>query len=240
MKANKPDFRLVNTAETPVLYLYDVIGADFFGGISAKMVADELATIKGAKSIDVRINSPGGDVFDGNAIFTLLKSHGAKINVFVDGLAASIASVIAMAGDSIEISSAGYFMIHDPSGLSFGNSAEHRKMADLLDKIRDTIVDVYSEKSSASREQLSDWMSTETWFNAEESVANGFASAIGADQKVAACIDPRLFRYRAIPQNLTTETPPEPVQASPAEVLESIQRRIQQDRLKWREPDVNS
>ncbi len=238
MRAENTNFKVVCAADSAEIYLYDVIGEDFFGGISAKMFADELNKIKSVKQINLRINSPGGSVFDGNTMFTLLKSHKANINVYIDGLAASIASVIAMAGDSIEISSTGMMMIHDPSGVSMGPAEDHRKMADLLDKIRDQIVDTYASRSSKPRDELASLMANETWFSPQEAVDAGLADSVGADAAIAACLRPDLFKYKNMPTNLTQPN------ATPEELArrqhEQYKNRIETSLKKWREENGNA
>ncbi len=205
MKSQKPDFKVIVNGDNATMYLYDVIGADFFGGISAKMFADELGRAKAAKQIDVRINSPGGSVFDGNTMFNLLKQSKAKINVYVDGVAASIASVIAMAGDEIEIAPNAMMMIHEPSGAEFGTAEDHRKMADLLDKVRGTLLDTYVSRTGADAQAISDMIAAETWLTSQESLDMGFADRIGQEQAVAAWINPKLFNYRHVPESLTKQ-----------------------------------
>ncbi len=236
MRAENTNFKVVCAADSAEIYLYDVIGEDFFGGISAKMFADELNKIKSVKQIDLRINSPGGSVFDGNTMYTLLKSHKANINVYIDGLAASIASVIAMAGDSIEISSTGMMMIHDPSGVSMGPAEDHRKMADLLDKIRDQIVETYAARSNKPKDELAALMAGETWFNPQEAVDAGLADSVGADAAIAACLRPDLFKYKNLPTNLTQQ------QATAEELArrkhDEYKNRIETSLKKWREENA--
>lgn len=213
MRAKDSQFRMVNAGDQAEIYLYDVIGEDYFGGISAKMFADELGKLKSAKQIDVRINSPGGDVFAGNTMYTLLKSHPANVTVYVDGLAASIASVIAMAGDSIEISQNGMLMIHDPFGGSFGTAEEHRKLADLLDKVKDSIANTYVARTGMDKEQALQLMAAETWFTAEEALAANLVSRIGSEMAMAACVRNDLFKFKHMPASLVNQEKPaeEPV-----------------------------
>lgn len=158
------------------ILIYSDIGSDYFGeGVSAVSVKDQLDQMDG--DIAIRINSPGGDVFDGFAIFNLLAQHKGKKTVYIDGLAASAASVIAMAGDEIIMGENALMMIHDPWTLSLGNSAEMRSTADLLDKIRDSIVATYATKSSIEVGQIADMMAAETWMSASEAIAGGFATS---------------------------------------------------------------
>jgi len=224
MRANKPDFKVVCANDKAEIYLYDVIGEDFFGGISAKMFTDEMKAAKSAKVIDLHINSPGGDVFDGNAIYTQLRAHRATVNVFVDGVAASIASVIAMAGDSIEISPNGYFMIHQPTGGGGGTAQDHRQLADLLDKVTGTIAETYARKTDTKPAAWLDTMAAgEKWYTAQESIDAGLADKIGAAGNVAACAGLKLFNYRFVPEawKLDSQSPPNPI-VKPADYAERI------------------
>lgn len=231
MRSEHSNFKVVCAGDKAEIFLYDVIGADFFGGISAKRFADELRGAKGAKTIDVRINSPGGDVFDGFSIYTLLKSHQAKVNVYVDGLAASIASVIAMAGDEIEISENGFVMIHDPWSFSVGNAAELRKQADLLDNIRNSIVDTYVARTGGESEAIQDMMAAETWLNSSDAISNGFADRVGSESAIAASVRPELFKFRNLPASLLGTEAPEPQKPT----LESVMAAIDERRRQYRE-----
>jgi ATP-dependent Clp endopeptidase proteolytic subunit ClpP len=171
--------------KTGEIYLYDEIG---FGAITARGFADELKSLGRVDRINVRINSPGGDVFDGIAIHNLLKNHPANIVVSVDGWAASIASVIAMAGDSIEMASNAQIMIHDPYvGRVSGGAADMRKMAERLETTKQTLVDTYHERTLIPKEEISAMMGRETWLKAAEAKQFGFADHIVNDSGVSAC-----------------------------------------------------
>jgi len=157
------------------LLLYDEIG---FWGITAKEFAQALSQID-ADTIHLRINSPGGDVFDGVAIHNSLRQHPAQIITHIDGLAASIASVIALAGDEVRIAPNAFFMIHNPWGVTIGDADLHRKMADTLDKIAlGAIVSTYRAKTGADVETIETWMKEETWFSAEQAAEAGFVDAV--------------------------------------------------------------
>ncbi len=156
--------------------IFDEIG---FWGVSAHDLSAQLQDIS-ASSIDVHINSPGGDVFDGIAILNILRGHPATIDVIVDGLAASAASFIAMAGDTITMMPNSQMMIHDASGICVGNPADMVNMADLLDKCSDNIASVYASRAGGS---LNDWraaMRTETWYSAEEAARAGLADNVAS------------------------------------------------------------
>jgi ATP-dependent Clp endopeptidase proteolytic subunit ClpP len=173
--------------------IYDVI--DRYYGISAAAIYDQLKALGSIKSIRVRLNSNGGSVFEGIAIYNLLKQHSARVNVRIDGLAASMASIIAMAGDDIEIGDGAYLMIHDPLGSVRGDSADMREMADLLDKMRDQLVGIYARRTSQSEEQIKEWMKAETWMTADEAIANRFADRSVAGLQVAAVAPVDLFEH---------------------------------------------
>lgn len=176
-------------SESAEVYIYGVIGGDWFGeGITAKQVADDLKALGKVKTIDVRINSEGGNVFDGKAIYSLLVENKATINVKIDGLAASAASFIAMAGNKIEIAEGAFVMIHDAYGVSFGRAEDMRKYADLLDTVNVTIREVYSARTKQSDKTINQWMKDETWFTAKEAVDKGFADSMTENLKVAASL----------------------------------------------------
>lgn len=158
--------------------------------------------IRGIKSdtIDVHINSPGGAVFEGFAIYNMLVDHPSKINVHVDGVAGSIASVIALAGDTVTIAENAFFMIHNPTVIAAGESADLRKMADLLDQITEAIISIYETRTGMDRKELADAMTETTWFNADASVKNNFATAKKSAIRMAACWD--ASDLRNAPENI--------------------------------------
>jgi len=169
--------------ETSEIWLYDEIG---LWGIGAKEFIAELNAVKSPK-IDMHINSPGGEVFDGAAIYNAIKRHPASVTTYIDGIAASIASVIALAGDRVNMASNAIYMMHNPSGLVLGTSEDMRKMADVLDKIRDTMVGAYVSKSGKTEEEIIGILNLETWMDAEEAKAAGFVDEIGDEMDLAAC-----------------------------------------------------
>jgi HK97 family phage portal protein len=158
----------------PCLYIYGDIGS---WGITAGQCVQELAELD-APVIDVYINSPGGEVFDGLAIYNALRSHPAKVMVRVDALAASIASVIAMAGDRVTMSPGSQLMIHDANGVACGEPDELRKYADFLDAQSDNIAAIYAERAGGTAKQWRARMQAETWYFAEEAVAAGLADEV--------------------------------------------------------------
>jgi ATP-dependent protease ClpP protease subunit len=160
------------------IFLYDVIGGGYLGGISAAQIATDLRSLGPVRTLDVRINSDGGDVFEGTAIYSLLNQHPANKSVYVDGLAASIASLIAMAGNSITMSDGAMMMVHNAWGMCIGNSAEMRKQADLLDSIDKTLCQAYAGRTSMDPFKITDMMNAETWMTAAECLKNGFCTNV--------------------------------------------------------------
>lgn len=162
------------------LTIYGEIGPSWWGPdvISAASVERELRDFPSASKINVRINSPGGVVTEGHAIYSLLTQHPARVVVTVDGLAASAASVIAMAGNEIRMSIAALMMIHNPWGIAFGEADDMRREAMVLDKMAGVIADIYAQRTGQSNEQVLQMMSAETWFTADEAVEQGFATAV--------------------------------------------------------------
>ncbi|MGM0882606.1 MAG: head maturation protease, ClpP-related [Bacillota bacterium] len=172
------------------LLLYGEISSYEYWGdeVTPKQINEELNALGAVDEINVRINSPGGEVFAGVAIHAMLTRHNAKINVFVDGYAASIASIIAMAGDTITMAKGSYMMIHNPSGGVRGTAAEMRKYADVLDQIRDSMVGIYSAKTGKTSEDIIPLLDAETWMDADSAVAQGFAHGVEQGVAVAASI----------------------------------------------------
>ena len=176
------------------IFLYGDVGDSWFGGVTAKQFADDLKAAGSVDTIDLHINSPGGDVFDGLAIYRLLVDHKARVIVHIDGLAASIAAVIAMAGNEIRMSQSGFLMVHNAWGVAMGSAADMRTMADLLDKTTASIRDVYVSRTGKPESQMAEWMDAETWFSAQEALDNGFVTAIVDNMQLAARIDPAKHR----------------------------------------------
>lgn len=209
MKANNLNFRVAVSGDRAEILLYDIIGEDIFGGVGAKQFAAELANAKAAKTIDLRINSPGGDAFVAFTMYNLLKSQRAEINVFIDGLAASAASVVAMAGDTIEIAKNGMLMIHRAWTVVAGNAADFHRQAATLEKVDESIVNIYADQTGGDTAGLLEQMSAETWLNAADALEQGFVDRIGQQQAVAACIRADLFNYKHIPPELLVAEPVE-------------------------------
>lgn len=173
------------------LSIYDEIGAYW---VSAKDFIAELGALPAATPIELRLNSPGGSVFDAVAIYNALKRHDGSVTVTVDGVAASAASYVAMAGDAVVMPENAFLMIHDPSGLAIGTAADMRAMAEALDKIGASLVRGYAAKSGKPGEEIAALMAAETWFDAAEALAAGFADRLAEPARIAAQFDIRRFR----------------------------------------------
>lgn len=190
------------------IYIYEEIGEGWFGGITAKAFADEIKALGDVDAVDIYINSPGGSVFDGISIYNQIKRMPMKKDVHIDGIAASIASIIAMAGDTITIASNGTMMIHDPWGMAIGTADDMRQQADALDKIRSTLLETYVNRTGGDRDKISQWMSAETWMNADDALSRGFVTAKATEQAIEASF-PMLDKFRNTPKPLkkaATET----------------------------------
>lgn len=185
----QPWYRITNAADPDEaeLLLYDEIGG-WWGCTAEQMIAD----LRGITSpnIRVRVNSPGGSVFEGIAIANALRSHPANVTVQVDGIAASIASVIAMAGDRIEMAPNTMMMIHDASGLCYGNASDMEELAELLDLISDNIADAYAARAGGTRDEWRARMKAETWYLPDDAVENGLADEAIQAPKAATPAEP--------------------------------------------------
>ncbi|MDR1516129.1 MAG: ATP-dependent Clp protease proteolytic subunit [Synergistaceae bacterium] len=204
--------------------------------------AKDLKALDDVKNIHVHINSYGGDVSAGSAIYSLLKQHQARVTVRVDGFALSAASVIAMAGDVVIMPGNAMMMIHNPAIRTYGDAAALRKNAETLDKVRNSMTAVYCEKTGLSREEIIAMLDAETWFTANEAVGKGFADVEEAPLLAVACagngmvaMNGREFDlskgFRNIPQSLrkimesedknltvknNAQTVPAPIETAPA------------------------
>ena len=175
--------------DTAEISIYDEIG---FWGVSAASFAQDLKDCgNNLKQINLHIHSPGGDVFDGIAIYNLLKNHPANVTVYIDGLAASMASVIAMAGNEVIMPENAMMMIHKPWGIQGGDAEDMRKYADLLDKVENTLIPAYASKTGKTPEDLAEMLSAETWLNGKECVEQGFADKLAEPLVAMASIKSR-------------------------------------------------
>ncbi|HEV8035550.1 head maturation protease, ClpP-related [Yoonia sp.] len=170
--------------------IYDEIGAY---GVTAKGFLAELGALPDDAAIDLRLNSPGGSVFDAVAIYNALKRHPGGITVWIDGIAASAASYIAMAGDEIVMPENAFLMIHDPSGLVMGTAEDMRATAEALDKVKGSLIQGYAAKSGKADDEIATLMAAETWLDAKDALDLGFIDRIAEPVKLAASFDVARF-----------------------------------------------
>lgn len=200
------DVRNASNGEPAEVFIYDEIGRGFFGGGVAP--DDLIRAVKDLKlraneELNVRINSPGGDVFDGNTIYNYLRSIKQHVTVTVDGLAASAASIIAMAGDTIRMPENSFLMIHNPWMFAAGDSRVFRKAADDLDEIREGAIKTYLSRSNVERDELVQMLDDETWLGADEAIAKGFADEMVEPVRAAALVQFHLNEYfNKVPETL--------------------------------------
>lgn len=188
------------------LSVFGPIGGDWWGGgITLDAFKDVYDQIKDSAKIRLLLNSEGGDAFDGMAMYNLLAKVRDRLTVEVIGLAASAASVIALAGKELVLDDGAYLMIHEPWGVSVGPSDAHLKTADLLEKMSGTFADLYAAHSNLTREEALAAMKAETWYTAAEAIDAGFATAVGDKADVAAMsVDTARFDYQHVPAGLGT------------------------------------
>lgn len=196
-------FRIQNAASSEAtVYIYDEI--DSYFGVDAQEFVRALADIK-ASTIHVRINSPGGSVFDGVTIYNALRRHPAQVLTHVDGLAASAASIVALAGDRVIMGAGTFLMIHNAWGIAIGDATEMRNMADMLDKINGSLVGIYATKTGMSPDDVQELMDAETWLTADEAIEQGFADETEDAAGVSNAFD--LSRFRNVPSSLKSGEP---------------------------------
>ncbi|WP_427340642.1 head maturation protease, ClpP-related [Caloranaerobacter sp. DY30410] len=198
------NFKKINN-KTGELMLYGEIANETWWGdeVTPKDFKKELDNLGDIDTLNVYINSPGGDVFAGQAIHSMLKRHKAHVNVYIDGLAASIASVVAMAGDKVIMPKNAMMMIHNPWTIAIGNAEDFRKLADDLDQIRESIVEAYKRKTILDEDKIKELMDNETWLTAEECKEYGFADELEEEKEIAASINTNMLsKYKNTPKEI--------------------------------------
>ena len=212
------------------LSIFDVIGDwEALGEISAKAFSRDLAALpKSVKRLDIHINSPGGSVSDAQAIYSRLADHKSQKVVYVDGLAASAASIVAMVGHKVYIRANANMMIHLPMGLTAGNKLDHAKSMRALQSVEDGMINAYAKKTGLTRDEIAQMLADETWFNADQAVAKGFADEVRGVIKTTAMIKGThkaifngvefdLSRFRNVPAfTATTEEHKQTMETKPA------------------------
>lgn len=217
---------LAADTSTAKVYIYDLI--DPWWGVSAQDFANELNALD-VPTIELHINSPGGDAWDGIAIRNAVRQHKAHVVTVVDGLAASAASFIALAGDEVVMATGSQMMIHDAAAFTFGNEQALRETADILSQLSDGVAGMYAEKAGGTTGEWRDVMRVETWYSAQEAVDAGLADRVdiapAADDKVTNAFDLSVFTHAGrsdappptYPGRARVHTPPaEPVDHHPS------------------------
>ena len=217
---NKTWFEIKAMGSSAEISIYNEIGG---WGVSAKDFMYSLKDAGALTDITLRINSPGGSVFDGMAIYNQLVAHKAQVTVYIDGLAASMASVIAMAGDLIVMPENAMMMIHNPWMIAGGDAEELRNNADLLDKIKSNMVGSYAKRTGKTDDEISAIMDAETWFTGKEAVENGFADESLQPLDIAASIKGfDLTKFKNTPIK-DFKTPSAVADTKPKEVIMTIE-----------------
>ncbi|MCS6714597.1 ATP-dependent Clp protease proteolytic subunit [Proteus terrae] len=224
--------------QTADIYIYDEIGG---WGISARRFTEDLISLGNLSHINLHIHSPGGEVFDGIAIYNQLKNHSATITVFIDGLAASMASVIAMVGDTVIMPKNAMMMIHKPWGVSWGDANDMREYADLLDKLENVLIPAYVAKTGKTTEEITAMLEQETWLDGDECVEHGFADKVIEPVKAMASLTskrieefssmPSAIKNQIKPKNTTSPTQPHPTPVPAPEPQPSATYADEQTRL---------
>jgi len=202
-------YKVRDTAE---VLIYDEIGRGFFGGgVPADEFIKDVKALKlnSGDTLRLRINSPGGDLFEGNTIYNYLRSQPFNVSVHIDGVAASAASIVAMAGDTVNMPENSFLMIHNPWMFVAGDAKTMRKVADDLDTFREGAVSTYMSRVSdkLSRDEVVTMLDDETWLNAEDAVSYGFADNVDEPVRAAALLQFELGEYgfKHLPDGITEE-----------------------------------
>lgn len=213
--------------ESRTLFLNGEISDETWYGdeVTPKMFKEELQDGKG--DITVWINSPGGDVFAAAQIYNMLMDYKGNVTVKIDGLAASAASVIAMAGTEVQMSPVAMMMIHNPATIAIGDSSEMKKAIDMLDEVKESIMNAYEIKTGLSRSRISHLMDAESWFNAKKAVELGFADKLlfskeeleGEEEKELE-MEAVMFSRKAVTNSLMSKLIPKPEKKTSIEQLE--------------------
>jgi len=202
MEINKFWNWINNEAGERTLHLDGVIASETWWGdeVTPKMFRDEL--FAGNGNITIWLNSPGGDCVAASQIYAMLMDYKGSVTVKIDGLAASAASVIAMAGTTVLMSPTALMMVHNPMTFAIGDSEEMRRAQDMLDEVKQSIINAYEIKTGQPRAQISNWMDAETWMNAHKAIELGFADGMLEDAKKTATVTNYWFSRRAVTNSL--------------------------------------
>ena len=215
-----------NDESSSVFLIGEISDETWYGDeVTPKMFKEELQDGEG--DITVWINSPGGDVFAAAQIYNMLMDYKGNVTVKIDGLAASAASVIAMAGTEVQMSPVAMMMIHNPATIAIGDSSEMKKAIDMLDEVKESIMNAYEIKTGLSRSRISHLMDAESWFNAKKAVELGFADKFlfskeetEAEEEKELEMEAVMFSRKAVTNSLMSKLIPKPEKKTPIEQLE--------------------
>jgi ATP-dependent Clp protease protease subunit len=214
------------------VYVYDVI--DAWWGASAAALVEALRSV-GDRAVQLHINSPGGDAFEARAMAAAIVAHPGKVTSRIDGLAASAATYLALAANEVRMTDGGMFMVHNAWTIAWGNKAELRATADLLEKVDASIAADYTRKTKKSNDQVRQWMDGETWFTAAEALDQGFVDAVDPttkrDSKAAAQASAARWDLSAYARAPKLEQPVDP---DPAELVAKVAAQAQRNRNRLR------
>jgi len=218
------NFKVEETDDGSKITIYGEIGDFWWDATSASDIEKVLRNVT-SENIEVHINSPGGDAFDGIAIYNQLKDHPAKITVYIDGLAASAASIIAMAADELIMNTGSMLMIHEAWTFAFGSKGDIKKTLNALEGIDKSLADIYMTRFQGERSEVETMLVNETWFTSSEAVEVGLADRVN---EVEEEVDPEEFKNNVLQRfrQIIKEpiVPEEPIVASKSNVLDRFKR----------------
>lgn len=220
--------RLDATGDLAHLYVYDVI--DPYWGANAGDLIKALAQVSG-RDVALHINSPGGDVFESLAMASAIAAHTGKVTAYIDGLAASAATSLALAASEVVMVEGGLFMIHNAWTMAWGNKTELRATADLLDKVDSSIVATYARKTGAEDAQIVTWMDAETWFTAQEALDAGFVDQVSVPSQAAGTQNSAARWNLSAYANAPKPQQPAPPSAADIAAAADRQQRLNRSRL---------
>lgn len=222
-------YRIENKADAPTdVFIYDEIGGF---GVSSGTFLNELREVAGP--VNLHLNSPGGDVFDGLAIYQALKSRTEPTTVHVDGLAASIASVIAMGADKVVMAPKATMMIHDGWTAAQGNAGDFKKLVDLLDRTSNNIASVYADRAGGSVDFWRDRMREETWYSADEALEAGLVDEVEGKARPRASFDTSMFNHAGRESAPAPVLKPEPAPAAPPPAPPVVDKKDEPAPFTW-------
>jgi len=214
------DFKAETNGESTEITIYGDIGDSWWGeSVSANDINEALKNVT-SNEIIVQLNSAGGDVFDGIAIYNQLKNHTAKVVVYVDGWAASAASIIAMSADELIMNTGSMLMIHEASTFVYGSKTDMKKTLNALEGLDKSIIDIYMTRFKGERSEIETMMNSETWFTSSEAVDVGLADKV--NEKIEEPVDPEEFKNNVLQRFRNKKV--EPIVASGNKMLDRFKR----------------